>query len=171
MVFINKSGYVRVPALAYQWIPPRNDIFNFWLFSSLFLTCMGWSCRWDLHISPLSLSLLHCSSVCVRCWPRVWHLFAFGLGEEEVREGIQGGVQQRGYGGAARHPGCLLRPYGQIYKMNTTKKWYFPFLTCMDIIYIIWVGSCRWDLHISPLSQSSWLKYSFQKRKRESGEI
>ena len=119
----------------------------------------------------LSLSLLHCSSVCVRCWPRVWHLFAFGLGEEEVREGIQGGVQQRGYGGAARHPGCLLRPYGQIYKMNTTKKWYFPFLTCMDIIYIIWVGSCRWDLHISPLSQSSWLKYSFQKRKRESGEI
>ena len=92
MVFINKSGHVRVPALAYQWIPPRNDIFNFWLFSSLFLTCMGWSCRWDLHISPLSLSLSISLSPALQLG--LCTLLAAGLTSFCLRSGRRGGQRR-----------------------------------------------------------------------------
>ena len=66
----------------------KNDIFNFWLLSIISNLCVGWSCRWDLHISlsSLSLSLLYCNSVCVHCQPQVWHLFMLSVWEKRRQE-------------------------------------------------------------------------------------
>ncbi len=75
-----------------------------------FLTCVGWrrSCRWDLHISLPSLSLLYYNlGLCALPAAGLTSLHAFSLGEEEAGERVSDGNQHHHILATDHHRGLL----------------------------------------------------------------
>ena len=131
VVFIGKPCHVckYQPWLTNEYHQKKNDIFNFWLLSSIISNLCAVEEELSLrssHFTTLSLSCIT-TWVCVHCQPQVWHLFMLSVWEKRRQEkGSPMVISTTIFSLLITTGDSFLRPHDQAYHQEMDSFHFWP---------------------------------------------